>query len=135
MSTPAGRDNRHVVVTGAGGFVGSHLVDTLLARGDTVTGIDCFTPYYDPEAKRANLTAALANPAFTLVEADLRETDLTAVLVEDVAAAQWMIGGEEVDRELGPCGAQPEPHPLLGEGRPTVPAAVDVESHGRGLIW
>jgi UDP-glucuronate 4-epimerase len=74
-----GRDGRHVVVTGAAGFVGSHLVDTLLARGDTVTGIDCFTPYYDPDAKRSNLTDALADPAFSLVEADLRDAELTAL--------------------------------------------------------
>lgn len=80
MGTPAGTDNRHVVVTGAGGFVGSHLVDTLLARGDTVTGIDCFTPYYDPEAKRANLIDALAHPDFRLVEADLRDAELTTLL-------------------------------------------------------
>jgi nucleoside-diphosphate-sugar epimerase len=52
----------------------------LLARGDTVTGVDCFTPYYDPEAKRANLAGALAHPAFTLVDADLRETDLIPLL-------------------------------------------------------
>lgn len=80
MGTPTNSDNRHVVVTGAGGFVGSHLVDTLLARGDTVTGIDCFTPYYDPEAKRANLAGALEHPGFRLAETDLREADLTALL-------------------------------------------------------
>ena len=71
---------RRVLVTGAGGFVGSNLVDTLLARGDTVVGIDCFTPYYDPESKRANLTAALTDPRFSLVEADLRDTDVLALL-------------------------------------------------------
>ncbi len=80
MGTPGGTNGRHVVVTGAGGFVGSHLVDTLLARGDTVTGVDCFTPYYDPEAKRANLAEALARPGFRLVEADLRDVELTAIL-------------------------------------------------------
>ena len=35
------------LVTGAAGFVGSHLAEALLARGDTVLGVDCFTPYYD----------------------------------------------------------------------------------------
>src|SRR4051812_6983164 len=75
-----GTASRRVVVTGAGGFVGSHLVDTLLARGDTVVGIDCFTPYYDPDAKRQNLEPAQDHGAFTLVEADLRDADLMPVL-------------------------------------------------------
>jgi len=58
-------------VTGVGGFVGSHLADALLARGDDVVGVDCFTPYYDPAAKRANVPAGVR-----LVEADLRDADL-----------------------------------------------------------
>jgi len=81
-STPA-TSSRRVIVTGAAGFVGSHLVDTLLDQGDTVVGIDCFTPYYDPDTKRQNLARALDHDAFTLVEADLREADLLP-LVEGV---------------------------------------------------
>src|SRR3954453_9122096 len=81
-STPAASPRR-VVVTGAAGFVGSHLVDTLLELGDTVVGIDCFTPYYDPDTKRQNLARASDHEAFTLVEADLREADLLP-LVEGV---------------------------------------------------
>ncbi len=72
--------SRRVVVTGAGGFVGSHLVDTLLSRGDTVVGIDSFTPYYDPDTKRQNLDGARDHDAFTLVDADLRSTDLMPIL-------------------------------------------------------
>jgi nucleoside-diphosphate-sugar epimerase len=49
-----------VLVTGAAGFIGSHLCEALLARGDDVFGIDCFTDYYSPARKRANLTPALA---------------------------------------------------------------------------
>jgi UDP-glucuronate 4-epimerase len=59
------------LVTGAAGFVGSHLVDALVAQGDTVLGIDCFSSYYDVGQKRAN-AAAIAGPAVELVEADLR---------------------------------------------------------------
>ena len=40
---------------GAAGFIGSHLVERLLAEGVAVTGVDCFTDYYDPALKRANL--------------------------------------------------------------------------------
>jgi UDP-glucuronate 4-epimerase len=69
-----------MVVTGAAGFVGSHLVEALLARGDHVVGIDCFTPYYSPDTKRENLHAALDSGHFELVEADLRESDLAALL-------------------------------------------------------
>jgi len=60
-----------VLVTGAAGFIGSNLVDMLLARGDDVIGLDNFDRYYDPGIKRANLSSALANPRFQLVEADI----------------------------------------------------------------
>jgi UDP-glucuronate 4-epimerase len=65
--------NERVLVTGAAGFIGSHTVEALLARGDTVTGIDNFDPFYAESIKRRNLSAALANPRFELVEADIRD--------------------------------------------------------------
>jgi nucleoside-diphosphate-sugar epimerase len=63
-------------VTGAAGFIGSHLVDRLLADGHTVVGIDCFTDYYPRPVKERNLRRARENPNFTLVEADLRTADI-----------------------------------------------------------
>jgi nucleoside-diphosphate-sugar epimerase len=69
----------HALVTGAAGFIGSHLCERLLADGVTVTGIDCFTDYYDPALKRANARAALTHPRFTLLEHDLGRADLAAL--------------------------------------------------------
>ena len=62
-----------VVVTGAAGFIGSHVVEALLARGDVVVGIDNFDTFYDPDLKRANLADAMLHPSFELVEADVRD--------------------------------------------------------------
>lgn len=64
---------KRVLITGAAGFIGSHLTDTLLARGDEVVGLDEFNDYYDPAIKRDNLAGALTHPKFTLVEADIRD--------------------------------------------------------------
>ena len=68
------------LITGASGFIGSNLADRLLADGHEVVGIDCFTDYYDVAAKRANIAQALAHKNFTLVEEDLLDCDLRAVL-------------------------------------------------------
>ncbi len=65
-----------VLVTGAAGFIGSHLVDRLLEAGYEVAGLDCFTDYYSPEVKRRNLSRALAHERFTPIEGDLLQLDL-----------------------------------------------------------
>jgi nucleoside-diphosphate-sugar epimerase len=68
-----------VLVTGAAGFVGSHLCEALVGRGDTVIGVDCRTPYYDRAIKDAN--AAIVRAAgVEMVDADLRATDVRALL-------------------------------------------------------
>jgi len=71
-----------VLVTGAAGFIGSHLVDALLADGWSVTGVDSFDTYYDPERKRRNVAAHTTNAAYRLAEVDI--CDL-ATLREHVA--------------------------------------------------
>jgi UDP-glucose 4-epimerase len=69
-----------MVVTGAAGFIGSHLCEALVARGHDVLGIDCFTDYYDVAQKRANLSALGREPRFRLLEDSLTSADLQRVL-------------------------------------------------------
>jgi UDP-glucuronate 4-epimerase len=59
------------IVTGSAGFIGSHLSEALLERGDRVLGVDSFDPYYGRRLKRRNLGGPLAHSKFRFVEADL----------------------------------------------------------------
>jgi UDP-glucuronate 4-epimerase len=70
------------LVTGGAGFVGSHVVDALLRRGEQVICFDNFTTYYDPSRKRRNIAWAASQPGYTLSEADLRDAEA----LEDVFA-------------------------------------------------
>ena len=64
---------RNILITGGAGFIGSHLVDHLLAEGGwRITVVDDFNDFYDPAIKHQNLGASLSNPNFKLVEADIR---------------------------------------------------------------
>jgi UDP-glucuronate 4-epimerase len=64
-----------VLVTGAAGFIGSHVTRALLARGETVLGIDNFSPYYDPVLKFARLKPLRDSNAFSFVEADIADRE------------------------------------------------------------
>src|ERR1700722_16833783 len=70
----------NVVVTGAAGFIGSHLCEALCASGVQVLGIDCLTDYYDPIEKQRNLGDMAHLPGFSFAEVDLRSGDLRSLL-------------------------------------------------------
>jgi nucleoside-diphosphate-sugar epimerase len=74
------------LVTGAAGFIGSHLCERLLADGHAVVGVDCFTDYYPRGVKERNLANLRGQRHFTF-----RELDLSEGVPEDVAAgAEWV---------------------------------------------
>ena len=68
------------LVTGAAGFIGSHLTASLLDRGASVVGVDCFTDYYPRPMKEANLDVNRGRAGFHFVEANLQDTDLESLL-------------------------------------------------------
>lgn len=80
------------IVTGAAGFIGSHLCELLLSQGDEVVGIDSFTDYYDPGRKEINLLGALQYDGFRLHRDDLLRAPLRDLL--DGADAVFHLAGQ-----------------------------------------
>ena len=70
------------IVTGIGGFIGSHLAEALLEKGNKVIGIDQFNDYYDTKFKRKNSAQLLQNPNFQLIEADIQTLNWHDLLTE-----------------------------------------------------
>ena len=77
-----------ILVTGAAGFIGMHVSEILLARGDTVVGLDNLNDYYDPQIKRDRLARLTPNTGFRFVLAD----------VADRAALDTLFAIERFDR-------------------------------------
>jgi UDP-glucuronate 4-epimerase len=72
---------RRVLVTGAAGFLGSHVSEALLAHGELVVGLDNFDPFYGRDVKQANLAWLLKAPRFRFVEGDIRDQKLARELI------------------------------------------------------
>ena len=72
-----------VLITGAAGFIGSHLSRRLLADGFNVVGVDNFDKFYDPKIKRRNIESCLKNKNFRLIEADIRDNAAMDKAVSD----------------------------------------------------
>ena len=69
-----------ILITGAAGFIGSHLAEALIAQGNRVVGIDNFMDYYPRRFKEKNLEGLRSQAAFEFIEADLLDTDLVALV-------------------------------------------------------
>src|SRR5438105_4889060 len=70
------------MVTGAAGFIGSHLCEELLRGGHEVTGVDAYIPYYPRAVKERNQGAALGQPHYRFQCLDLREAALDPLLAD-----------------------------------------------------
>lgn len=68
------------LVTGAAGFIGSHLCERLLDARASVVAVDCFTDYYSPELKRRHLAVAMDRPGFLLMDVDLARAEPASLL-------------------------------------------------------
>jgi UDP-glucuronate 4-epimerase len=77
-----------VLVTGAAGFIGSHVAERLAADGREVVGFDNLDPFYDPALKRGNVAALAALPRFRFVEGDIRDAARVASAFRDHAVTE-----------------------------------------------
>ena len=80
------------LVTGAAGFIGSHLVESLLADGHAVVGVDAFIDFYPRSVKEKNLEGARRHPAFRFVEGRVQDLDLAPLL--EGAAQVFHLGAQ-----------------------------------------
>jgi UDP-glucuronate 4-epimerase len=74
--------NMNILVTGGAGFIGSHLVERLLGRGDHVTVLDNLNDYYDPAIKRRNIETAQKNCNYAFREGDILDAKLVSSIFD-----------------------------------------------------
>ena len=72
-----------ILITGGAGFIGSHLADRWLRRGDRVVVLDDFNDFYDPAVKRANVAPHKGNSSYRLAEGDIRDRGLVQRLFSE----------------------------------------------------
>lgn len=113
--TPLSKPSR-VLVTGAAGFIGSHLAERLVADGHDVVGIDCFTDFYPEPIKRANLSRLLEGPRFELLELDLSVDRLEGVM-DGVAIAFHLAAQAGVRGSFGDTFAEYSRHNVVATQR------------------
>jgi nucleoside-diphosphate-sugar epimerase len=104
------------LVTGAAGFVGSHLCEALLDDGDQVVAVDCFSGYYSRARKEQNLAALHGRPGFSFVEADLTSVAI-APLLRTVDTVYHIAGQPGVRSSWGPPFADYLRHNVLATQR------------------
>ncbi|HEX2157477.1 MAG TPA: NAD-dependent epimerase/dehydratase family protein [Actinomycetes bacterium] len=92
----------HVVVTGAAGFIGSHLAEALLDQGRDVVGVDAFTGQVPPAERWANLSSLLVRPGFELHRLDLATADIESLLT-GAAAVFHLAAQPGVRTSFGPA--------------------------------
>jgi UDP-glucuronate 4-epimerase len=119
-----------VAVTGAAGFIGSHVVERLLDRGDTVLGLDNFDPFYAPQEKRANLTRASGSPRFRLTEVDVADGAALRAALD-----AYPLPLDAVVHLAAKAGVRPSIADPVGYARTNVlgTQALLSEAHGRGI--
>ncbi|MFN9439112.1 MAG: NAD-dependent epimerase/dehydratase family protein [Brevundimonas sp.] len=81
-----GADGKPVIVTGAAGFVGLHVAERLLDRGEAVIGVDEFNAYYDPALKEARAARLQGWPGFRMVRMDIADHQAFRALVAESGA-------------------------------------------------
>ena len=105
------------VVTGACGFIGSHLCDRLIAAGHEVIGIDGFVPFYPREIKEKNIAGARSSKAFTLHDALLETADNLESLLKGATAIYHLAAQAGVRSSWGQDFAGYVDHNVLGTQR------------------